>query len=898
MPELIFPLDHRQRHYITITFEAHSTRVVLCRTIADRYSRLHAILKEQLKFNFDDILYSFAANSEEFTLPTAISQYRILLDNQLLAYGQINLSKIIEQYRYILSPFETRSLVQNGHPHIINNNINNTVNNSINNIALTINSKPHTDLHTHFAGCIYAEDLIKIGVDVDAQYSAQLLQEAGLKTASKEISLKQLSPELLEMLADRLAVPVDNRIPFAEMERIYRLRSPITKHSDAFIPLCRKIAEDYRSMGVNYVELSLSNIIEKDRLEMIYKELPNIEAQTGVKLRFLAALGRHDDPEWDLDYIEQLKALAHCRYIVGIDFLGHETNSTRAFEKQLNAIGQWATQSRPGFTVRVHAGENPAHPENIRVAINALKDYQVQIRIGHGLFGVDDATMELIKSTNTIVEFNLNSNLALNNIQSSREVPIKRYLDAGVSVVLGTDGYGIYQTSLAMEMQAATLAGLNIADLESIFNSEEKYIASRFNYDEQYTTPIDQFIIPEPKPFIHYTPEVNIRKAALKRERDEKLLARLSALSIPLLNKADVEELLHQYEPISFAGAWAYSWQKLSQAEQQYIEKELKELIELLDPQKYIIVSGGTNYGVENIVQHYARLRGFKRLGIFVWETPPTSIVDEAITHAYIVGENLFNKAAGLYLLMKQFNGFCLFIGGGNIVNDEIQTAYNLRLRYLLMTGIAGASSLHAEQQPQRAFNSAQQIIEHLKIVGPWISTNEPYWHLGVNPTVDIVLTRTNPTNQRLEVLFIRRDDDAPTEPGKWALPGGFQHTNAPRGSVWQADLETAAEACVRELWEETRLDIRDYLDQLLYVGDYQGNGRDPRDTATAWSRSSVFAFHLPDHLASAIIAGADDACDAAWMQVDPVPRNLAFDHTIILADGLAVLRGGKRSLP
>ena len=139
----------------------------------------------------------------------------------------------------------------------------------------------------------------------------------------------------------------------------------------------------------------------------------------------------------------------------------------------------------------------------------------------------------------------------------------------------------------------------------------------------------------------------------------------------------------------------------------------------------------------------------------------------------------------------------------------------------------------------------------------------------------------------------IQRDDEAPTEGGKWALPGGFQTTDAPRGTPWTPGPESARDAAARELLEETGLDVRDLAAGLVHVGDFEGDGRDPRDTETAWSRSSAFALRLPGDRASAPIAGGDDAGDARWFPLDALPRPLAFDHDRIVAKGLAALGRG-----
>ena len=52
------------------------------------------------------------------------------------------------------------------------------------------------------------------------------------------------------------------------------------------------------------------------------------------------------------------------------------------------------------------------------------------------------------------------------------------------------------------------------------------------------------------------------------------------------------------------------------------------------------------------------------------------------------VGESLYDKAAGLYDLVATCGGTAIFIAGGQIVSDEIQTAKNLRLSFLLMDGV------------------------------------------------------------------------------------------------------------------------------------------------------------------------------------------------------------------
>lgn len=105
---------------------------------------------------------------------------------------------------------------------------------------------------------------------------------------------------------------------------------------------------------------------------------------------------------------------------------------------------------------------------------------------------------------------------------------------------------------------------------------------------------------------------------------------------------------------------------------------------------------------------------------------------------------------------------------------------------------------------------------------------------------------------------------------GRWALPGGFVDEDEP--------LEHAAR---RELEEETGLVVDDR--PLVQVGTFGDPGRDPR----GWTVSVVFGVVLTGELP--VVAGADDAQEAAWHSLGELPP-LAFDHDIVLATARAHL--------
>jgi 8-oxo-dGTP diphosphatase len=118
-------------------------------------------------------------------------------------------------------------------------------------------------------------------------------------------------------------------------------------------------------------------------------------------------------------------------------------------------------------------------------------------------------------------------------------------------------------------------------------------------------------------------------------------------------------------------------------------------------------------------------------------------------------------------------------------------------------------------------------------------------------PTVDIIIEI-----QGGIVLIERRN-----APFGWALPGGFVDYG-----------ETLEAAAIREAREETLLEIHD----LRLLGCYSDPGRDTR----MHTISTVFIA-----TGSGVPQASDDAANLAVFSLESLPRELCFDHALILAD-------------
>lgn len=162
-------------------------------------------------------------------------------------------------------------------------------------------------------------------------------------------------------------------------------------------------------------------------------------------------------------------------------------------------------------------------------------------------------------------------------------------------------------------------------------------------------------------------------------------------------------------------------------------------------------------------------------------------------------------------------------------------------------------------------------------------------YHLGPNPTVDVIVIKR--IQGLLNFLLIRRSKTAKAEPGKWALPGGFVDTNAPKGEVWRADFESFVDAVKRELKEETGLDLS-YLNEneFKFLGIYDSPERDPRNSNTSWIASHVYLVILSESEGENV-QGMDDAEEAKWFSEIELSRmnddDLAFDHLEIVKENL-----------
>ena len=251
------------------------------------------------------------------------------------------------------------------------------------------------------------------------------------------------------------------------------------------------IARSYARYGIDYAEISDTTLAKPDdaprMLAEVHAVMPAIRRETGVTLRFLAAIRRtpltivkdriaSDDAM--RRSLQAIRAVAGDPYVAGGDIVGEEINDIRDLAPLLAELDRIASD-HPTFTIRIHAGENDGLRDNVANAIKCVREGLAPgqpmplVRIGHGLYtrnlesNKGRQLLEDLRESGAVLEFQITSNVRLNNLSQLERHPLRQYLAAGIPCVQGTDGGAIYGTD-SIDEQLALERTLNLAHDELV----------------------------------------------------------------------------------------------------------------------------------------------------------------------------------------------------------------------------------------------------------------------------------------------------------------------------------------------------------------------------------------------------------------------------------------------
>ena len=251
------------------------------------------------------------------------------------------------------------------------------------------------------------------------------------------------------------------------------------------------IGREYQKRHIRYVEISDTTLVKKDisnakMLEQIHRILPLVKKETGVDIRFLAAIRRIPltlvkqnitTGNYLTEAIQALKVVCKDPYVVGSDFVGEEINDIEELKMVIKEIVTKIASEDKNWTIRMHAGENDSLKSNMAKAIALVEESLLPgqafpyMRIGHGLYCANlksrqgKELLDKIRKHAIVLEFQLTSNVRLNNLIDLRKHPLESYLENDIHCVMGTDGCGMYGTD-SIDEQIALTNFLSISDEE------------------------------------------------------------------------------------------------------------------------------------------------------------------------------------------------------------------------------------------------------------------------------------------------------------------------------------------------------------------------------------------------------------------------------------------------
>ena len=334
--------------------------------------------------------------------------------------------------------------------------------------------------------------------------------------------------ENIGKIRNSLTVPKDGQTVFSNLEKVYLYRYVFTRGQRADDPFSglnidaipdrdvRRFAErmaadrederyarntlfqdlllwtarEYRRRGIRYVEISDTALLKEAeapaRLRQIHEIMPAVTRETDVVIRFLAGIrripltivkDRVDPADYLADNLRVLRAIAGDPYVAGSDIIGEEINDILELRPAIRELTRIAGEHE-GFVLRIHAGENDSLRDNVANSIRCVTESLApgqkmpNLRIGHGLYTCDlrsakgKKLLEDMRASGAVLEFQITSNVRLNNLSRLDRHPLRQYLAAGVRCVQGTDGGALYGTdSIDEELALEKLLGLTHAEL-------------------------------------------------------------------------------------------------------------------------------------------------------------------------------------------------------------------------------------------------------------------------------------------------------------------------------------------------------------------------------------------------------------------------------------------------
>ena len=181
-----------------------------------------------------------------------------------------------------------------------------------------------------------------------------------------------------------------------------------------------------------------------DLLDAIQEGLDTLDGQ--LEVRIIIDLVRNLGPEEAHRTMFLLREHPHP-LVGGVGLGGTEDHGARQF------AGVFQQARRLGLGVTAHAGESGG-ARSVRETLENLN----LSRLDHGVRAMEDpGLVKMIADSGVILNLCPTSNFALGLYRHPSDYPLRRFLDAGIRITLGSDDPPFFDTSLTQELEYAIL---------------------------------------------------------------------------------------------------------------------------------------------------------------------------------------------------------------------------------------------------------------------------------------------------------------------------------------------------------------------------------------------------------------------------------------------------------
>jgi len=202
--------------------------------------------------------------------------------------------------------------------------------------------------------------------------------------------------------------------------------------------------------GCIYAEIGISadhgvqvGLTYLQMVKAIEKGCVKAKKETGIEARLISTCVRHYGPAAAMKVAQITHDNPHP-LVTAFGMAGDENAYTVADFKPAFDLSGLANRT-------AHAGE-AAGPESVHAALDHLKIR----RFGHMVRAIEDKKLlKKLKSINAVPEVCVSSNLVLHVYKNYAAHPLRKFFDAGLKVVLGSDDPSFFSTSIGREYQIA-----------------------------------------------------------------------------------------------------------------------------------------------------------------------------------------------------------------------------------------------------------------------------------------------------------------------------------------------------------------------------------------------------------------------------------------------------------